>query len=142
MSIISILAAIALPSFLNQANRAKQAKAINEVGAINRAQNAFYYENSEFAASLEELGFSYLQGEADYQYTLSLGGSSAQLMTISASPVDTVLKGYSGLVYTTIDAAKNQVLSSLVCTGDAGTSPILAVNEINGTIAVSGCQGS
>ena len=40
--IIGILAAIALPSFLNQANKARQSEAKSSVGALNRAQQAYY----------------------------------------------------------------------------------------------------
>lgn len=53
--IIGILAAIALPSFLNQAAKAKQAEGKNNVGAVNRAQQAYHAENDRFAESLEDL---------------------------------------------------------------------------------------
>ena len=38
--IIGILSAIALPSFLNQANKAKQSEAKQYTGSMNRAQQA------------------------------------------------------------------------------------------------------
>jgi type IV pilus assembly protein PilA len=47
--IIGILSAIALPSFLNQANKAKQSEAKTTVGSMNRAQQAYYLENNRFA---------------------------------------------------------------------------------------------
>jgi len=40
--IIGILAAIALPSFLNQAAKARQSEAKTYVGSANRAQQAYY----------------------------------------------------------------------------------------------------
>ena len=46
--IIGILSAIALPSFLNQANKAKQSEAKTYVGSMNRAQQAFYLERNGF----------------------------------------------------------------------------------------------
>ncbi|MGB5916292.1 MAG: type IV pilin-like G/H family protein, partial [Phormidesmis sp.] len=46
--IIGILSASALPSFLNQANKAKQSEAKTYTGSMNRAQQAYYLENSEF----------------------------------------------------------------------------------------------
>jgi type IV pilus assembly protein PilA len=49
--IIGILSAIALPSFLNQANKAKQSEAKTYVGSMNRAQQAYYLENDTFAAN-------------------------------------------------------------------------------------------
>lgn len=51
--IIGILSAIALPSFLNQANKAKQSEAKTYVGSMNRAQQAFYLEQNQFAADGE-----------------------------------------------------------------------------------------
>ncbi len=47
--IIGILSAIALPSFLNQANKAKQSEAKTYIGSMNRAQQAYYLENGNFA---------------------------------------------------------------------------------------------
>ena len=46
--IIGILAAIALPSFLNQANKAKQSEGKQYVSSINKGQQAFYVENTGF----------------------------------------------------------------------------------------------
>ena len=47
--IIGILSAIALPSFLNQANKAKQSEAKTIAGTMNRAKQTFLLENSYFA---------------------------------------------------------------------------------------------
>jgi type IV pilus assembly protein PilA len=54
--IIGILAAIALPSFLNQANRARETEAANYNGTINRAQQAYRLENPTLCAVLQRLG--------------------------------------------------------------------------------------
>ena len=48
--IIGILAAIALPSFLNQANKARQSEAQTYIGSLNRGQQAYYLEKSVFAS--------------------------------------------------------------------------------------------
>ncbi len=42
--IIRILSAIALPSFLNQANKAKQSEAKQYIASINKGQQAYYAE--------------------------------------------------------------------------------------------------
>ncbi|MEO0870022.1 MAG: type IV pilin-like G/H family protein, partial [Cyanobacteria bacterium J06642_11] len=54
--IIGILAAIALPSFLNQANKAKQTEAATNIGAVNRGQQAYTLENSDFSKTISGLG--------------------------------------------------------------------------------------
>lgn len=46
--IIGILSAIALPSFLNQANKAKETESKTYVGSMNRSQQAFYLEKKHF----------------------------------------------------------------------------------------------
>ncbi len=47
--IIGILSAIALPSFLNQANKAKQSEAKQYIASINKGQQAYYAENGDFS---------------------------------------------------------------------------------------------
>ncbi|MEM9804990.1 MAG: type IV pilin-like G/H family protein [Cyanobacteria bacterium P01_D01_bin.56] len=54
--IIGILAAIALPSFLNQANRARQTEAVTNIGAINRGQQAYVLEETLFSNRIASLG--------------------------------------------------------------------------------------
>ncbi len=93
--IIGILAAIALPSFLNQANKARQVEAKTYVGSMNRAQQAYYLEETEFAPGIEqlELGISESQN-----YTYASAGDTA-LATSSAEVLDgKPLKPYVGEV--------------------------------------------
>ncbi|MGL4621463.1 MAG: type IV pilin-like G/H family protein [Chroococcidiopsis sp.] len=54
--IIGILASIALPSFLNQTNRARQTEAKLNLSSLNRAQQAFYLENSQFVTNVSQIG--------------------------------------------------------------------------------------
>ena len=42
--IIGILSAIALPAFLNQANKAKQSEAKQYIASINKGEHAYYAE--------------------------------------------------------------------------------------------------
>ncbi|NCR67539.1 MAG: prepilin-type N-terminal cleavage/methylation domain-containing protein [Microcystis aeruginosa LL11-07] len=48
--IIGVLAAIALPNLLGQVARGRQAEARNNLGTINRTQQAFRLENGTFGA--------------------------------------------------------------------------------------------
>ncbi|MEW6499746.1 MAG: type IV pilin-like G/H family protein [Cyanobacteriota bacterium] len=70
--IIGILAAIALPSFLNQANKAKQSEAKSYVGSMNRAQQAFYLEKNLFAdkTSFSNLGLGIATQTSNYKYAI------------------------------------------------------------------------
>lgn len=110
--IIGILAAIALPSFLNQANKAKQSEAKTYVGSMNRAQQAFYLENDYFTAfdtaegagkGMAELGLGVATETANYKYTIKggatkKGDASADKVTNQAQPIGdkSSLKAYIG----------------------------------------------
>ena len=71
--IIGILSAIALPSFLNQANKAKQSEGKTYVASMNRAQQAYYLENSAFAsnADFDKLGLGILKETTNYKYFIT-----------------------------------------------------------------------
>ena len=53
--IVGVLAAIALPSFLNQIGKARGSEARSNLGTINRAQQAYRLENNEMADALTRL---------------------------------------------------------------------------------------
>ncbi|MEM8614516.1 MAG: type IV pilin-like G/H family protein [Cyanobacteria bacterium P01_H01_bin.105] len=57
VSIIGLLSAIALPSFIGQSNRARETEAKLAVSSLKKSQYIFYLENSSFSESLEELDF-------------------------------------------------------------------------------------
>jgi len=46
--ILASLAVVALPNFLSQVGRAREVEYQNAVGAINRAQQAYHFENASF----------------------------------------------------------------------------------------------
>lgn len=52
--IIGILSAIALPSFLNQASRARETEGQTNLGAINRGQQAYLLEFGSLAADTDK----------------------------------------------------------------------------------------
>ncbi|MBF2035495.1 MAG: type IV pilin-like G/H family protein [Leptolyngbyaceae cyanobacterium T60_A2020_046] len=95
--IIGILAAIALPSFLNQANRAKEAEANTNVGSVNRAQQAFRLENDTFADRLDKLDVG-IDDDTDY-YNYKVDDAvpvTATRADVIATPKDETLKGFRG----------------------------------------------
>jgi type IV pilus assembly protein PilA len=69
--IIGILSAIALPSFLNQANKAKQSEAKQYIGSMNRAQQAKFAEDGNFKSAVIDLGIGIKTQTSNYTYTIS-----------------------------------------------------------------------
>ncbi|MBE9183560.1 type IV pilin-like G/H family protein [Microcoleus sp. LEGE 07076] len=128
--IIGILSAIALPSFLSQANKAKQSEAKQYLSSINKGQQAVYAENNLFASDVTELGLGLKSVTNNYTYTL---GSSANGATSLGTPVGgatSALKGYAAAV-------------GLVPSGDAkGTQTILCETTGTGSPAVTTPDGT
>jgi type IV pilus assembly protein PilA len=115
--IIGILAAIALPNFLNQGAKAKQTEARQNIGLINRTQTAFRSENQEFATSFDRLATGTLTGAtaastSNYSYVLNGVTDSA---TIIATARDGALKAYSGGNSRFTNAQSQSVVASVVC---------------------------
>lgn len=124
--IIGILSAIALPSFLNQANKARQSEAQTYVGAINRGQQAYYLEKNTFGAlSNLELGIS---DTKNYTYASNASGSGTAAVANTAAQPTATLKGYAGKVWVAPASDGSATTLALLCEGSIGTWP-----QITGT---------
>jgi prepilin-type N-terminal cleavage/methylation domain-containing protein len=116
--IIGILSAIALPSFLNQANKAKQSEAKTYVGSMNRAQQAYYLENNQFAdqSNFGNLGLGIATQTTNYRYVIKSSGTSPSTVTNQGQPLlDTApLKAYIGGVGVATQAATSEATTIAV----------------------------
>ena len=68
--IIGILSAIALPSFLGQANKAREAEAKQTLSSLLKAQQIHYLENGEFTTKWGQLELGLKKNTANYGYEL------------------------------------------------------------------------
>ncbi|MBO3457776.1 type IV pilin-like G/H family protein [Aetokthonos hydrillicola Thurmond2011] len=93
--IIGILSAIALPSFLNQANKGKQSEAKQYVGSLNRSQQAYYLENASFGSSIDQLGIGIKTQTENYKYEIASGSSQ---VANNGESLKAALKSYHGNV--------------------------------------------
>jgi type IV pilus assembly protein PilA len=89
--IIGILAAIALPSFLNQASKARQSEAKTYTGSMNRSQQAYYLEKQEFAPNLGSLAVGIAARTDNYTYGVGRNGTkgaagTAQSVVLFGAP--------------------------------------------------------
>jgi prepilin-type N-terminal cleavage/methylation domain-containing protein len=102
--IIGILAAIALPSFLSQANKAKQSEAKQYLSSINKGQQAFYAEQGGFVGvvtEVDKLGLGIKTATNNYTYNIGSssgfnGKAGAKAWTDKAGQG---LRGYAGVVF-------------------------------------------
>ena len=121
--IIGILSAIALPTFLGQANKARVSGAKTNLGAINRAQQTYRIENGSFSSSLSNLDIG-VSDTDDYEFSVNSGGSDStesQASPIGDSSAD--LNDYVGCVSKNDDGSMDaEVLENSSCPGQGSSS--------------------
>ncbi|MDZ8082155.1 MAG: type IV pilin-like G/H family protein [Nostoc sp. DcaGUA01] len=156
--IIGILSAIALPSFLNQANKAKQSEAKTIVGSMNRAQQAYYLENGKFvfgtdddsAAAFGQLGLGVKTKTENYQYgivgTDKLVTNQAQRKDQATTPLKTYVGGVGvSVVSETSEATTVAVLCEAKVPGNVGDAAdgteTFANTDIKDDGTVAQCPG-
>ena len=144
--IIGILSAIALPSFLNQANKARESEAKTYVGSLNRGQQAYYLEKTDFVGQTDDigkLGIGIATGTDNYSYVITgasgeTGNSAvsniAQPKLAAQAPVRAYIGGVN--VATSTDTSETTTLAVLcqalkppVSGGDQGTGAGITFSE-------------
>ena len=90
--IVGVLAAIALPSFLNQIGKARGSEGKSNLGTINRAQQAYRLEQNTFATRVSNLDAK-ITGKF-YSYEVN-GTPTASFVATTAATNLAGLKGYS-----------------------------------------------
>ena len=120
--IIGILAAIALPSFLNQTSKAKQSEAKTYVATINKTQQAYFTEKGTFAPGLTFLSLGTPAATDNYSYAVA---STTTIATVvGASTLKPNLKAYVGRISTGVIASISEVYSnSIVCESEPKPAP-------------------
>ncbi|WP_027249858.1 type IV pilin-like G/H family protein [Planktothrix agardhii] len=124
--IIGILAAIALPSFLSQANKAKQSEAKQYLASINKGQQAYYVENTVFGGSISGLGIGIKTVTNNYTYGATLAGTVGA--TAGATPA-TGLKPYAAAVGLVGAAGTDKTTQTVLCEGAVGAAMIALVPD-------------
>ncbi len=125
--IIGILSAIALPSFLNQAAKARASEARTNVGSLNRAQQTYYLENQQFAqddvtsTAFEKLSLGIKDDTTNYTYLVITTDPTVKIIS-KATAKNNDLKGSAGGVFSSAG-----LTNSILC--EADVSGITPVNE-------------
>ena len=140
--IIGILAAIALPNFLNQASKAKQSEGRQNIALVNKTQNSFRAENSSFSSSFDQLAIGSITGAlngttVNFSYDI-IGTTDAADITATAR--DTGLKGYAGRAVRFSNPASQSVIGTVICEVIAPGTAVPAVSTTTGATPV--CAGS
>jgi len=111
--IIGILAAIALPAFLNQANKAKESEAKQYVGAAMRGQQAYLTEKGVFAPSFPLLAIGLKTSTTNYTYEIPAANLTSSAVVMLGHPVNTTLLRGSvgGVAVVTLGSANTETTS-------------------------------
>jgi serine/threonine protein kinase len=96
--VVLFLAAIALPPLFAKIWKAKQAEARQNVGAMNRAQKAYFLGHNEFTASVPKLDLGIGTPTKNYQYSIR---ATPLAVFNYATPREKKIKGYVGAVFVT-----------------------------------------
>ena len=142
--IIGILAAIALPNFLNQSAKAKQTEARQNLGVVNRLQTVRRTESDTFSTSFSELGVGTMNGGSvtfTTYYTYTLATPDGFSASINANPIDSALKGYVGSNNRYSNSASNSVIGSVICEALSPGTGIVTTPTV-GTTATSACPAT
>jgi type IV pilus assembly protein PilA len=130
--IIGILAAIALPSYLNLTASSKQSEGRQNIASVLHAQQVWATENPTFVTTFDALAVGVVKGSGNvdsstssvYSYEMSIptvgipattNGASNQVIGIRAGAKDNKLRGYAGGVNSYLNVASQQTWSSTIC---------------------------
>jgi len=139
--IIGILSAIALPSFLNQANKAKQSEAKTYVGTLNRTQQAYFLENTKFATKLSDMADPIPVQTVNYDYLSGTSSATSALSTGTARVA--ALRSYGGTVFVATNATTSETSTlAIAYESTAPTTTALAVATIDATNKMTPPTGS
>ncbi|WP_228055513.1 type IV pilin-like G/H family protein [Lusitaniella coriacea] len=98
---------------------AKQSEGKTNVGAMNRAQQAFFLEESQFTDALDELGIGIAPETETYKYNLVVIEEGKLVQTLATSKKEG-LKSYTGIVFAT-DESQGKMSQTLLCESDEPT---------------------
>jgi prepilin-type N-terminal cleavage/methylation domain-containing protein len=137
--IIGVLAAIALPNLLGQVAKGRQAEARNNLGTINRAQQAHRLETGTFgtfstATASNQLPVSIQPQYYDYPNSVDPTTTSSVNNANAISTYDNDIRDYSAAVNQSTDG----VFNAIIC--EALTPNLTAEAATNATTCTDGKQ--
>jgi type II secretory pathway pseudopilin PulG len=116
-----MLAAISLPSFVNQVGKARGSEAKSNLGTVNRAQQAFQLENNSFAKALKDLDAKVSSKYFSYEVVPSNSKSEAFTTATPVSPGGD-LKSYTGFIFL-LNPSTSEVITGICETDEPSSTP-------------------
>lgn len=85
VAIIGVLAAIAIPNFLNYKCKARQSEAKQALGTLRTGQEAYFVEFESYSLAKASIGFNM---KSDAKYTYDITDADASGFTATATLID------------------------------------------------------
>lgn len=123
VAIIGILSAIALPSFLGQANKARESEAKQVLSSLLKAQQIHYLENGEFATKWGQLELGLKKQSTNYNYELWEHPTGVGATAYGKQPE---IHSYLGAI-----AVSGSTFSTALCRADSPGSQALGQANLN-----------
>jgi type IV pilus assembly protein PilA len=143
--ILGVLAAIALPAYLNQVQKGKQSEAKAYISTLNKGQKAYFTTKSTYGGSIDLLGVGVPAGTPNYTYSVSTNSSgniSDNYAIATATPKNATLRAYTSMVQAvqvpiTMDVSQMEVICEM---NSPGFTLVLPVNTATKPICPDGAQ--
>ncbi|MDX2228391.1 MAG: type IV pilin-like G/H family protein [Leptolyngbyaceae cyanobacterium bins.349] len=131
--ISGILAAISMPYFFSRATAAKQAEGKMLTGVMNRAQQAYYTQNSKFSETIDALALNLNSNNYDFEVDAGDGGNAyaANYATSKSAKV----RSYVGMSAIVQDSMGNLAMQTIICEANA-PGAVVADNPLHNGSAV------
>jgi len=147
--IIGVLSAVALPNLLGQVGKARESEAKNGVGSINRAQQSYFTEQSQFAfgssvttdlqAVRDTLGVGL---QTEFYDSISVGASNAagdsssSVLFSNTQALNDGTRDYAGAI---AFSGSSQAFSSVVCRNPDPSSSAITNGALSVGSGTAGC---
>jgi signal peptidase I len=104
----------------------RQSEGKTNVGAMNRAQQAFYLEKEHFTSNLHDLGLRIPTEKKNYRYSIIVSDEKRMVQNMAIAKVPG-LKSYIGIVAVSKTSVTNEsTTSGVICESDQPTTAIPA----------------
>jgi len=128
--IIGILSAIALPSFLRQADKAKESEALTSLAAMVKAQQPFYVDKNNFSTDLNRLGLGITSSTANFDYGIMATDPETPVTRVThyAEATEARLKSYLVGIMAIPNPVTGEVdMPTVRCKSEAANEPAVEV---------------
>lgn len=126
-----------------QVNKAREAEGRQNMGAMTRAQQAYYLENNKFSRTIQELGVGIRPETDNYRYRIVPQGNQTQRVMMTAQAKRSGLRSYTSAVF--VVKVRNESLTvGAICQTDkpSSTPPTLPGAPRSGSTQIQCPAGS